>query len=107
MKFSQLPLGARFRYGGQTWSKSGPLAASGPGGQRMMARSALVEPLEPTATEDAIPAAPPALDRYHRTARRLIETAAQEGSNALPGLLDALEVARHDALLGLAEQRPD
>ncbi len=45
MRFPQVPIGQRFRYQGQLYSKTGPLTASeeGSGAQRMIARAAEVE----------------------------------------------------------------
>lgn len=48
MKFSQLPIGQSFRYQGQVYQKTSPLMASAEDAKepRLIARSALVEPLE-------------------------------------------------------------
>lgn len=63
MKFQQLPLGARFEYAGEVWTKSGPLTATGAGGaQRVIPRFAALHPLD----GQAAPA---------RAARRLDEAA--------------------------------
>lgn len=47
MKFSQLPMGARFEYEGQVYVKTSPIAASGEtGGQKMIPRYAVLKPLD-------------------------------------------------------------
>lgn len=95
MKFTQLALGARFRYQGEVYCKSSPLAASGPGGaQRMIPRSAAVEPLQDGA--DAPPPRSPlrlALDAYHSEARQLLEQAADGSPDDLAELVRRLNLA--------------
>lgn len=54
MKIHQLPLGARFEYEGAEYVKTGPLFATGPGGQRMIPKYAVLRPLDAL----AVPAAP-------------------------------------------------
>lgn len=58
MKFFQLPMGARFEYRGQTYTKSGPLVAikEGTGGQQLMLRSAEVR-LDASGDEPSMPKA--------------------------------------------------
>ncbi|NWG85900.1 MAG: hypothetical protein HXY26_00010 [Hydrogenophilaceae bacterium] len=47
MKFTQLPLGARFEYEGQVYVKTSPVAASGErGGQKLITRYAVLRPLD-------------------------------------------------------------
>ncbi len=47
MKFSMLPLGARFEFEGKVYTKTGPVAAtSESGGQRMIPRYAVLRPLD-------------------------------------------------------------
>ncbi len=67
MKLNQLPLGARFEYDGQIFTKTGPLtAAAENGGQRMIPRYATLRPLgEPP------PAAAPQTGRQLDEARVL------------------------------------
>lgn len=65
MKFTLLPLGARFRFEGRIYVKTGPLTASDEaGGQRMIPRYAVLQPVD-----GAPPPAPP------RAARKLDEAA--------------------------------
>lgn len=57
MKFSQLPLGARFEYEGQVYVKTSPIAASGErGGQKLIPRYAVLKPLEASARPAPRPA---------------------------------------------------
>ncbi len=60
MKIHQLPLGARFEYQGEEMVKTGPMFASGKGGQRLIPRHAVLRPLDPVAAPQS-PASP--LDR--------------------------------------------
>lgn len=47
MKFSQLPMGARFEYEGKVYVKSSPIAASGEtGASKMIPRYAVLKPLD-------------------------------------------------------------
>jgi hypothetical protein len=47
MKFQQLPLGARFQYEGKAYTKAGPMTATTEqGGQRIIPRFAVLQPLE-------------------------------------------------------------
>ena len=49
MKFSQLPMGARFEYEGAVFVKTSPIAASGEtGAQKMIPRYAMLKPLDGT-----------------------------------------------------------
>jgi len=58
MKIHQLPLGARFEYEGAEYVKSGPLFATGPGGQRMIPKYAVLRPLDAQAAPAAAATAP-------------------------------------------------
>lgn len=59
MKIHQLPLGARFEYEGAEYIKTGPLFATGPGGQRLIPRSAVLRPLgDGTQTSSQAPVGP-------------------------------------------------
>jgi hypothetical protein len=60
MKFSQLAIGQRFAWQGQTWVKSTPLQADPVEGgkRRLVPRSATVEPLEIESETDTPPARP-------------------------------------------------
>lgn len=54
MKIHQLPQGARFEYEGEEYVKTGPLFATGKGGQRLIPKYAVLKPLgtlEVTATK--------------------------------------------------------
>ena len=49
MKFSQLPMGARFEYEGSVYVKTSPIAASGEtGAKKMIPRYAVLKPLDGT-----------------------------------------------------------
>lgn len=48
MKINLLPIGGRFEYEGQEYVKTGPLTASGPNGQRLIPRYAVLKPIETT-----------------------------------------------------------
>jgi len=61
MKIHQLPLGARFEYDGAEYVKTGPLVASGQGGQRLIPKYAVLRVLGEGAA--ASPPPPRALDR--------------------------------------------
>jgi hypothetical protein len=45
MKIHQLPEGARFEYEGEEYVKTGPMFASGKGGQRLIPKYAVLKPL--------------------------------------------------------------
>lgn len=45
MKIHQLPIGARFEYEGEEYVKTGPLFATGKGGQRLIPKYAILKPL--------------------------------------------------------------
>lgn len=89
MKFPQLPLGARFRYRGQIFCKSSPLAAvDADGGSRMIPRSANVEPLDEqdTATQSRASPLHRRLAAHHASSLALIREAAQAGPDGLAEL---------------------
>lgn len=47
MKFTQLPMGARFEFEGQVYVKTSPIAAAGENGaQKLIPRHALLKPLD-------------------------------------------------------------
>ena len=46
MKIYQLPDGARFIYQGAEYVKTGPMLAAGPGGQTMIPRYAVLQPID-------------------------------------------------------------
>jgi hypothetical protein len=96
MKFTQLPIGARFLYQGRLYSKTGPLAAcADDGGQRMIPRSAVVRPAGEQHAE------PPARDLhevladYHAHCKALLVEVAETGTAGL-----AAASARLDAAYG-------
>ena len=82
MKLNHLPIGARFEYEGQIYTKTGPITATAErGGQRMIPRHATLRPV------DGCPPPPPdtvgskldeksvleAFEAYHAIALRLTE----------------------------------
>ncbi len=46
MKIHQLPLGARFEYAGEEYTKTGPLLGTGKAGQRLIPKYAVLRPLD-------------------------------------------------------------
>lgn len=99
MKFTLLPIGARFRYQGEVFSKTGPLAASsGSGARRMIPRSAVVEPLQDDGTTPRrVSPQRQALDQYHAAAQRLLADATAAGPDRLAELTAALDSAHRHA----------
>ena len=103
MKLTQLPIGARFEYEGQIFTKTGPMTAAGEtSGQRMIPRYAVLKPMdgytpppEPEATRTVDEKTVlEAFETYHAIALRLTE-----------GLGKAeLEQARRTFLAGLGQQ---
>lgn len=107
MKFQHLPLGARFAFEGQTYTKTGPLTAvSAQGGQRIIPRFAVLEPLDAGS-------APPragrcweesqvrtALETLHGECARLLQTVSEhpEKLAAARALLDAARQRFLDSL---------
>ena len=83
MKFSQLPIGLRFQYGGQTYTKTGPLQAQADDGHkpRMIMRAATIQPLDNAASPKKEPepfdpdALRAALEQYHRQCLSILESA--------------------------------
>jgi hypothetical protein len=45
MKIHQLPLGTRFEYEGTEYVKSGPMTGTGPSGQRLIPKYAVLKPI--------------------------------------------------------------
>lgn len=56
MKIHQLPMGARFEYAGQTYVKSGPLVGTGPDGQRLIPKYAVLKVLDGSVPKSAVQA---------------------------------------------------
>ncbi len=105
MRFSLLPIGDRFEFQNEHYSKNGPLTAVNlkTNQQRMIPRSSLVTPLSQTpATETATltvktvdaGTVAAAFDQYHRECLRWL---AQERTND-PELEEKLEQARQHFL---------
>lgn len=78
MKIHQLPMGARFEYEGQEYTKTGPQIGSGAGGQRLIPKYAVLKALDGTPS-----AAPPrgplareavlaAFERFHAACAPLV-----------------------------------
>lgn len=90
MKFSQLPIGARFEFEGKAYVKTGPIAASSEeGGQRMIPRYAVLRPLD-----GSVPVEPPksvrtlgaievtaAFDAFYRDCGSLLEDTVEDDDN--------------------------
>lgn len=53
MKIYQLPMGARFEYEGQEYVKTGPMFATGPGGQRLIPKYAVLKAIGEVAAAPA------------------------------------------------------
>lgn len=93
MKFSLLPIGARFEFEGKVYVKTGPIAASTEqGGQRMIPRYAVLRPLDGSAPV-AAPRPPRILDQaavlaafepFYRACGRVLDDAVEDD-----GRLDA------------------
>lgn len=93
MKIHQLPMGARFEYEGQEYTKTGPQIGSGAGGQRLIPKYAVLKALD--GTPSAAPRGPLARDavlaafeRFHAACAPLVPEERQ----------DALAAARADFL---------
>lgn len=111
MKFSQLPIGARFEFEGKAYVKTGPIAASSQeGGQRMIPRYAVLRPLDGTA-----PVEPPkasrsldettvkaAFDAFYRDLGRLLDDTVED-DDRLDAAHRRLSSARDRFLAALAK----
>jgi hypothetical protein len=87
MKFSHLPIGARFEFEGKVYVKTGPIAASSEGGgQRMIPRYAMLRPLD-----GSVPVPPPkpansldearvlaAFDPFYQECGRVLDEAVED-----------------------------
>ncbi len=112
MKFSQLPIGARFRHQGTEYLKTTPLQAdpADGGARRLIPRSARVEPLEAaaspaTAAPSSIPVADlaPVMDHLGQELADIITASgldAEASQAALARLRQAFEQARRRLGLG-------
>lgn len=81
MKFSLLPVGARFEFEGKAYTKTGPIAAtSEDGGQRMIPRYAALRPLDGSMPPEA-PKPAAILDRA--AVRRAFEAFCREEGQVL------------------------
>jgi hypothetical protein len=106
MKFPQLPLGARFRWDGELYRKTGPMTAHAEAGRtrKLVPRSAVVEPVEgsnpaPPSTEHfSALAVQAALDAYQDSLRAYAETLEGPRRAALEQQMDAAERAFGEAL---------
>jgi hypothetical protein len=111
MKFPQLPIGKRFAYQGQVYTKTGPLTArrEADGTQRMIPRAALVAPAD-TGTSAAPGGADAgagrghpwsqALDAYEQVLRSALADRAPAASEGLESVLEAARQAFAEALRG-------
>ncbi len=101
MKFQHLPIGARFVYQGETYTKTSPLVASVDGGnQRMIPRYASLSPIEGAAA-DAPVVTPELVElaRVHRALDWLALTLAQSNVDAVvvqQALAQCREMIIHD-----------
>mgnify|MGYP006915288051 CR=1 FL=1 len=83
MKLNHLPIGARFEYEGQIYTKTGPItAAAEKGGQRMIPRYAVLRPVDGSAPVEAPPlparqldeaTVRSAFDDFHATCLRITD----------------------------------
>lgn len=86
MKFQHLPIGTRFVYQGETYTKSSPLVASvDGGGQRMIPRYASLSPVDGVEMVGALVAAPALVEiaRVHRALDILALSLAQSAGDAV------------------------
>lgn len=99
MKIHQLPHGARFEYEGDEYVKTGPLLATGKGGQRLIPKYAVLRPLgevggvPPKTAPDALPAARvvEAVDAFCAECRHLVPADRHPAFEAARGrLVEAL-----------------
>ncbi len=100
MKLQQLPIGARFEYEGQVFTKTGPMTASAEkGGQRIIPRYATLTPLDGAPSEGDrskvgqvdLLKVQAAFSSFHETCRELVD------ESAWP----ALEAARREFFAAL------
>jgi hypothetical protein len=107
MKFPQLPPGARFRWQGELYRKTGPMTAHAEAGgaQKLMPRSAVVEPVADSVAavatgEKRFSAAEvqAALDAYQASLRAYAEGLAGPERSALQAQMDLAERAFRAAL---------
>lgn len=89
MKIHQLPMGTRFEYAGQIYVKSGPLVGTGPDGQRLIPKYAVLTVLDgsvPKSAEQATAltreAVLAAFGDYHATCAALIPKEEQPALDA-------------------------
>lgn len=61
MKIHQLPDGARFEYEGEEYVKTGPMFATGKGGQRLIPKYAVLKPLDPAPATSPAKSSPGAI----------------------------------------------
>jgi hypothetical protein len=105
MRFSLLPIGDRFEFQNETYSKSGPLTAVNlkNNQQRMIPRSSLVTPLSATtATQPTTPtvkrldaeAVSAAFTQYHQACLQLLSQDVENGAD----LQETLEQMRQQFL---------
>lgn len=96
MKIHQMPIGTRFIYEGEEYTKSGPMVASGPSGQRLIPKHAVLTPVG-DASPSNVPPAPDtiarsividAFDSFYGQCERIVPEQR----------LDALRAARIDFL---------
>ena len=93
MKIHQLPEGARFEYEGEAYVKTGPMFATGPKGQRLIPKYAVLKPLDiPAVASDA------AGMKSSAASRRALEAFAAE---CRPLLADGAGPAFNNALARL------
>lgn len=82
-------MGARFEYAGQTYVKSGPLVGTGPDGQRLIPKYAVLKVLDGSVPKAAVPATSltreavlAAFADYHATCTALIPPEQQPALDA-------------------------
>ena len=99
MKIHQLPMGARFVFEGVEYVKSGPMVATGAGGQRLIPKYAI---LTPVAGSEPVPAATPSLAVRREETLRAFEDFYETCLALVPAdQAAALEVAREGFLKSL------
>lgn len=97
MKIHQLPHGARFEYEGDEYVKTGPLFATGKGGQRLIPKYAVLRPLgeaggvPPKTAPNALPAArvAAAVEAFYAECRHLVPAERQPDFAAARNRLQA------------------